>query len=231
MASSDLSTEERLALLEQLERQEAARLHRAGRAAWMSVVLAAVVMAALLGAGSWRLSALRSETQKVTTTLTELREAKVKLEQELELGRAELDKTRSKLTAVSGALGSVDATQSRAAFDKEAARDPKAAQLVPRVYLQITNANDRAWAAEMGKTLQSAGFLVLGVDWVRDARPLQQTEVRFYKQADQAVAESIVAELRKTGVDTLPPIHLTRMEDNPKFRPNQFEVWFAPRTP
>jgi len=229
MLPREIPPEERIALLDELDRKEAVRSRRAARAAWISVVLAAVVMMSLLGAGSWRLHALRSETRTADTELKAVQDKLALAARDLADKEAQLQRAASQIAAVSSALGSIDATQSRAAVEKEVARDPEAAKLLPRIYLQITNRDDRAWAMEMGKVLQNAGFLVLGVEYVSKASPVPQTEVRFYKKGDEAVAERIVTLLRQAGIATLPPIHLKNLEDNPKFRSNQFEVWFGPR--
>ena len=137
----------------------------------------------------------------------------------------QLKTSKAALSASLGALGRVSEPQRKAAVEQELTADPNAAQLLPRAYLQIVDAADREWAKEIGRTLQAAGIIALGVEYVPKSAGLKRTDVRYYKTSERAGAETIVALLKDAGVDA--SLIYLNQEGNTKVRPNHFEVWFA----
>jgi len=230
--STELTADQRVALLEQLEKQEADRRRKAVRTAWGSVVVAAVLVV-LLVFGAW--SYLRLAQSELSATKIELRDATkarddiVKDIEHLNRSKAEVEAqlktSKAALSASLGALGRVSEPQRKAAVEQELTADPNAAQLLPRAYLQIVDAADREWAKEIGRKLQAAGIIAIGVEYVAKSAGLKRTDVRYYKKSERAGAETIVALLKDAGVDA--SLIYLNQESNTKVRPNHFEVWFA----
>lgn len=220
-----LTPDDRIALVEQLERDGAARQRRAVFAMWGAVVLAAAVLALLvwmarreLGQAQAELQAVQVQRAAVTTQIAELRRTQADVERQLQ-------ESRSALAASLGVLGRVQEGARGAAVDAQLAADPAAAQLLPRVYLHIVSQADRAAADQVAKQLGAAGFIVVSTEYVPAAATLRVSDVRYYKKAEQAGAERIAAVLKELGVQLR--LNYLNLENNTRVRPNHFEVWFA----
>lgn len=215
---SELTPEQRIALVEELEAQESKRQGKAARMAWLSVAAATLVLAAIVF-GAWReLAEVQARRAQVENDIEALEKAKA------DLG-AQLRESRAALSATLGALGRVEETLRRAAVEQQLDAKPEAALALPRVYLQILDPEDRSWAVETGRRLESKGMIALGVEAVPQAN-LERSEVRYYKKADEAKARRIVELLEEVGVDAIPE-HLEHLEDSTQFKANRFEVWFV----
>ena len=230
--SAEMTATERVTLLEQLQEQDANRRRKAVFAAWGSVGMATLLLAVLVFGASWYLRDARDELARITdqrdAAATELRSmiaSRASAEQALRKVQAELSEKQAQLAAVTQALGNVPEAQRRAALEKKLSDDPKAARLLPRAYVQIVDAEDRAWAKEMVSRLEGAGIIVPGIELVPKAVGLVHSDVRYYKKAEREGAEKIVALLKSFGVDASP--NYLDEEDNTKVRANHYEVWFA----
>jgi hypothetical protein len=104
-----------------------------------------------------------------------------------------------------------------------------AAALLPRVYVQIVNQDDRDYAKQIAARLTTAGVLVLGIQYVPDAAPNQKkSDVRYYRKADEPEAQTILEVLKAAGAAPVQqPIYLKGFEGSTKVRPNHYEVWLA----
>jgi hypothetical protein len=212
-----MTPEERLRILEQLEERQEHNQRRAVRAVWGSVIVAAVVLAVLIGFSVWvgrDVANLQAEKERLSTAITELNRQKEALE-------------ASRRAAVS-ALSNVPERERRAAIDRQFAVAPQVAAVLPRVYMHIAGVNDRDRAEQMRKALTEAGYVVLGIERLPQARNVKVTEVRFYRKADEKEARGIASVLRKTGEAKVEVNHLERLETSTRVRPNHFEVWIAP---
>ncbi len=96
-----------------------------------------------------------------------------------------------------------------------------------RVYLHILREEDRAHADAVGRRLEASGFNVLGVEHVRNAAPLLNTELRYYKQADEEDASRLLSALKAAGEESAAMLYLG-LERNTRVLPRTYEVWFAP---
>jgi hypothetical protein len=215
---------ERVAVLERWELNQKRNRRRAAGTAWTSVAAAVVVLAGLIYSGHRELTAVRSQADATR--------AEVLAEQaNLEALKAQKRELEQQYQASLSVLGNVGTTQAKAAVDQTLSQNPQAANLLPRVYLQIVDQNDRDYANYMGKKLKEAGFIVLGVEYRAEAyrpdvRRLKMTDVRYYKKADEAGAQKVLDVLKKAGED---PVRLNYLglENDPKVRANHYEVWFA----
>jgi arginine utilization protein RocB len=111
-----------------------------------------------------------------------------------------------------------------------AAVSSQSAPLLPRVYMQIVNPNDRDRANQIKERLTAAGILVLGIEYVPQAARLTETDVRYYRKADEPEAQKIADVLKDAGVASTQLKYLKGYENSTKIRPNHFEVWLASGT-
>ncbi|MGE0815944.1 MAG: hypothetical protein AB7O28_05780 [Vicinamibacterales bacterium] len=220
-----MTPEQRLALIERIESQDAARRRRAIGTTWLSVAAAAVVLGLVVFGA-------RRELMRTQRDLRDARAARERIEADIgtlrtaqAAAQAQLEATEAKLSASLGALGRVGDAQRQAAVEQQIAAEPDTARLLPRVYLQIVDADDRAFAVQMGRRLERAGMIALGVEYVPRAARLKTTDVRYYKAADEPGAVRIVEVLKGAGVEAR--LNFLNMEDNTRVRQNHFEVWFA----
>jgi hypothetical protein len=220
-----LTPEARIALIERIESQEAAGRRRAIRMTWLSVAAAASVLALIVFGARRELARTQDALQEAEDRREQVESDIAALNVSKAEAEAQLKATEAKLSASLGALGRVNQAQRQAAVEQQLAADPGTALLLPRVYLQIVYPADRAWAVEMGRKLESAGMIALGVEYVPKAAGLKMTDVRYYKEAEEPGAARIAQILKAAGVDA--QLNHLNMEDNARVRPNHFEVWFA----
>jgi hypothetical protein len=214
-----ITPDERLALLEELARKQRGNLRRAGWMAWGSVLLAALVLAGLMYGGTKKLADLRHERD-------DLQQQSDQLSKQIESEKAQLKDLQGEKQFLGKIVGNAPAAQIKAAVNQELKQNPNSAKLLPQIYLQIVNPNDRAYAKDMLGRLQDAGYVVLGIEYVRTTYKFNTTEVRYRKKADEPKAKEIVDALKKAGDKTANPVYLKKDEDNPRVLPNYFEIWF-----
>jgi hypothetical protein len=214
-----MSTEENLSLLEKLDRQGASLRRRAAWVAWGSVTAAALVMALLIAVAYQHLSDVRTQVDVETKKLADLKIEKAALEKDLLAARQQRDNYQNIVQNVP--------KDAAIAAAQQATSKSSPAALLPRIYLHIVDDADREYAKRQGKLLEENGFVVLGVEYVKNIT-LKNTQVRFYTNSQQPVAERILDILKKHG-DANAVTNNLRLEDVAKTRPNQFEVWFRSR--
>jgi uncharacterized protein YoxC len=230
---SELNANQRLDLLNTLQEEEVHSRRRAARAAWISVGLATAVLAILVF-GAWSsLRAMKSELDQITEQRNVARSELATIEkttagaaEKLKKVQTELAEKQAQLAVVTQALGNVPQAERQLAVEKQLNADPAAAQLLPRVYLQIVDPLDREWATAISRRLQAAGLVVPGIEYVPRAAALKRSDVRYYKKAEEPGAQKIVELLKSAGVDPA-LIYLKDQEFSTKVRPNHYEVWFA----
>lgn len=217
-----LSPEERLALVQELERREATNVRKAAGAAWISLALVAVLFAALVF-GTWtQLRRMRSEVAQLSDEQSNL--VKNIEAQKAELAKVERD-LRDKQTALTTLIGAIRRTDTQARGGLETAldADPRASVVVPRAYVHIVSEQDRQWARNLGDRLQHGGVIPLGIERVPAAAALKQFEVRYYKRAEEDGAKRILTILENFGVPAV-PVYLN-LENDTRVRTNHFEIW------
>ncbi|WP_353063819.1 hypothetical protein RBB77_21555 [Tunturibacter psychrotolerans] len=128
----------------------------------------------------------------------------------------------AKFAASLQVLSSVSNKDVQTAVDSQSA-----STLLPRVFIQIVNQDDRAYANQIRDRLIAGGVLVLGIQYVPVAAGLTKTDVRYYRRADEPEAQKIVDLLKSAGAAPIAPKYLPGYEDSTKVRQNHFEVWLA----
>jgi hypothetical protein len=216
---------EDLELLKVLEAGDAAARRRAIWISWSSVSLAAIILAALVFLGYRRLGEVQEKVAAAKRDVVILKGQEKTLRDEV----TQLQATKANLELIAQNYRAI-APESPVAIREErvaASIAPPTRSVQPRVYLQIVNPNDRNYAQEMTKRLKQAGFEVPGIENIEKAAGLKNTEVRYFKKADQADAFRLLDILREAGVKSPAILYLAREEDNRKVRPKTYEVWFA----
>jgi hypothetical protein len=123
--------------------------------------------------------------------------------------------------AVPGAQAGAQPGAQPAAQAAAPARDAR-----PLVYLQFADASQRTEAQRLRAALAQAGYTAPGVEQVSQV-PAQH-ELRYFRQADKATAEAVVAELGRLGLAGV-AIRLAKGYESQIQRP-QFELWLAKPT-
>jgi hypothetical protein len=221
-ARPHLSPDDRLALVEAIERREAGAVRKAAGVAWLAVAAAAALLSVIVF-GAWsQLREIRAEVSSLEQQQATLREANEKQQ----AANARLDaEFRDKQAALSTLIGAVRRTddQARGGLETALDADPAAATLVPRAYVQILDAGDRQWARNLGDRLQHAGVIPVGIQHVPKSAPLTRFEVRYYKKAEESGARRILNVLERNGVPAA-GVYLN-LETNTRVRRNHFEIW------
>jgi hypothetical protein len=217
-----LSVDDRLALLERIERREAGAVRKAAGVAWLSLAIASILVGVLVF-GAWAqlrrtrgdLATLEKERANLVSRTEEQKAALARVEREF----------REKQSALSTLIGAVRRTNEPAREGLASAldADPSATVLVPRAYIQIVDADDRQWARNLSDRLQQAGVIPVGIEHVPRASSLRRFEVRYYKSAEEPGAQRILAVLDAAGVPAV-PVNLN-LERNTSVRGNHFEIW------
>lgn len=217
-----LSMEERLALVDALERREAGAVRKAAGIAWISLAVAAALIGVLIF-GSWsQIERMRADV----ASLERQQETLVRSTKEQEARLAKVDaELRDRQAALSTLIGAVRRTDDEARGGLETAldADPRAPALVPRAYVQIVDEGDRQWARNLSDRLQYAGVIPVSVEYVARAAALERFEVRYYKKDEEAGALRILEVLKNVGVPAA-PVYLN-LETNTRVRRNHFEIW------
>jgi uncharacterized protein YfaS (alpha-2-macroglobulin family) len=103
---------------------------------------------------------------------------------------------------------------------------PQVAMVLPRIYMHIVDAGDRALAESLAQRLRAAGYLVVGIQLIPSAKSLKQSDVRFYRKPEEPEADRIAKVLQNAG-ENVRTNHLVQYENSTTARPNHFEVWLA----
>ena len=103
-------------------------------------------------------------------------------------------------------------------------------QLPPRVYVQISNNQQRARADKIAAALRSIGFTVPAYDDVGERAP-KRNQLRYYQSVDDAetasTTENLNKALQKIKETDGPNWSTVRLQHSRSVRPGHFEIWFA----
>lgn len=213
---------QKIAQLEDLERKEQRSQRAATRIAWTTVGLTAVVIGVMIAASYSQLTSIRAEIATLTSQKKKL-EAEAKwLERENDLKEKALWQIESPSSMNQPApVGTSGRPQTAPP------PEPATAEIAARIYMHIVEQRDRGFAQRVGRALTSQNFVVLGPEYLPKAIRSNETEVRYYKNADSGTAQRIVAALHKAGAPGAHAVYLARYENSTAVRPRHFEIWFA----
>lgn len=232
----EIASKERAAMLQaQLEQRQAlikakkeelldlerTQAHEKQRRLRITIAIFVVLTLAALSLAVWAIIAQRRANTARDEAVHYLEEFK-KAQQASATAQQAAQTSTAKYNASVQLLSSVSNKDVQTAVDAQST-----STLLPRVYIQIVNQEDRPFAEGIRTRFISNGILVLGIQYVASATSLTTSDVRYYRKADLAEAQKIVDLLKGADVSAVPPIYLSGYEDSTKIRPNHYEVWLA----
>jgi len=106
---------------------------------------------------------------------------------------------------------------------------PVAAANIPRrLFIQIRSEAYKVAATAWQGLLEAWGVTVPGIEIVGDRSP-RQSELRYFRKAEQAQAQEILDRLHRAGAN-VNLVYIRGYENSKNVRPLQFELWFADDT-
>jgi len=225
-----MTPEQRLLALELLEERQRRSQRVAVRVVWGSVVTAGVVLAFLIGVGSWRVRALSQQEAQLRSDVSRLNDEATAAKDRAAAASKQAQQAEEKQRAIAQTLATVPEAEQKAAVERSLAAAPQNAALLPRIYMQIVDPADRPRAEKVRAALRSAGYIVLGIETRTDVKGLQVSDVRYYRESESDEAKRIAAILENAGEERVKTaIVPERYRNSPNVRPNHFEVWLAPQ--
>lgn len=149
----------------------------------------------------------------------------IQVQKEVTQLQSDLQELKQFSAQVSGQLSADNAERGLEVVNRSLQLNPKVATLLPRVYLHIQREEQREKAKSIATALQKQGYLAPGIENVRVNR-LEQTVVRYFRQAEKDEVTQIVKTLQVLGVKAAPQF-ISGSEDSTKMRPRHYEVWFG----
>ena len=104
--------------------------------------------------------------------------------------------------------------------------NPQVAKLIPQIYLQIGNEDQRDRARKIQQQLQKNGYLAPGVENVGSKSP-GQTKLKYFHADKKPEAEQLGRLLQSLGINVGSPQYIKGFEDSSKVRARQYEIWFG----
>jgi hypothetical protein len=199
------------------------------------LAVAGIAIAMIVVAGAMAYLWIDARDQQRRAEKAEARERQMSERAQTELGAEVREKTGQRDTVAAPApptaVPSSPARGGAAAPVPQPAPPPTstpsvATDIKPRVYFHIRDDNQRAAATQMQARLQTAGYIVPGIQKL-DVGPAV-SELRYFKAGDQADAQTIAAAL---AVPNLVVKRIPGYETSTQIRPHHFELWLAPATP
>ena len=129
------------------------------------------------------------------------------------------------LSKDSGQIQPIGERRTLQAIDVSLNANPKAADLLPRVYIHIGSEGQRKKAQEIAAAVQKQGFLAPGVENVKDKAP-RASVLKFFREAEKGEAVQIAKIIQDLGVNASPQ-YIEGFENSTKMRPRHYEVWFG----
>lgn len=99
-------------------------------------------------------------------------------------------------------------------------------QVSPRVYIHITDEDQRATAQQFQNLLIDNNFLVPAIENVSGIK-LSSTQIRYFRPTDDALASQVTQLLKNNGIGNVRTQYISGYEDSATVRPKQLELWFA----
>jgi hypothetical protein len=224
--------QDKLQLLKALDEAGAASRRRAAWSAWALVGASLVVLAVIVYVGARQIDSARRTLADVEAAaqveqkkLADAKTEELMLSAEIARLKPLVENYREAAAGESAAALSI---RPQSSVQSPVPVTPPGA----RVYLQIVDQRDREYAVGIGADLAQHDFKVMGVEYVPKAARLKNTEVRYYKKADEPGAERLLEAIHTAGAKSAVLLYLG-LENDTRVRPNHYEVWFAAqnRTP
>ena len=96
----------------------------------------------------------------------------------------------------------------------------------PRIYIQITDENQRGSVQNYKKLLQSNNYKVPDIENVGNIK-LSNTQLRYFRRSDEPLAQKVAKLLMKDGIKNIQVQYISGYESSTAMRPQHLELWFA----
>lgn len=186
-------------------------------------VLATVVTIALAA----YIPKLMEKRQSLESDIAKLKQERSDLKQETTDLKSQRDAARSAYNSLANSTSeSMPPEQAQSAIERSLSSAPEAAKILPRIYIHIRSASQRARAKGIADALRQQGFIVPGAQILVNEGP-DETQVRYFHAEDQEEKEAakIAQTLASAGV---PKAEVKLVSGYPKIRARQYEIWLAP---
>lgn len=203
-----------------LQRQMAERLARSSRRLGILALIGGLIVAA--GLITTYIGYLHSTSDlEQKTTLAGNLQGQVRTQ------KAEVAKVKQQAGAAQAVLSTLGTSSASSALDQAFAANPDASKLIPRVYIHMRLASQRARARALAGVLRQAGFVVVGMDVkTYSATAMPETEVHYYLD-DDGQTKTDVAEIEKVVGSTGIPVVAKRAPNQPNLQPRAYGLWLA----
>jgi FtsZ-binding cell division protein ZapB len=179
-------------------------------------VLSTVVTIALVA----YITKLVERKASLDADILQLKQQKAALEKETEELKAQRDAYR---TLANTTTASLDPEQAQKAIEQSLSSNPEAARVLPRIFVHIRAASQRAKASKIANALRQQGSIVPGVQILVNEGP-DETQVRYFHPTDEEEAGKIAQAISDAGG---PKAVIKLVSGYPNIRPRQYEIWFT----
>lgn len=225
-------------------------IDRASKAASRGGLLALAVIFTGIVVSSLQLAQMRPQVAATAQELTELRnqaqEQKKQLSQQaaiIESQKSEALVQQKKIQALKTEMVSLEKkkqayqqlfnnfkapkAQMERAINATLQENPKVAEIIPRIYIQIGSESQRAPARALASKLEDAGYIMPGIELVSGFKG-QKSDVRHYSddQNTKKELQRLIELLNGQGVRPISK-YLPQFRNLAQSRPLQFELWLG----
>lgn len=227
---------------------EEEKLRRIKRLSQVGAVLSLLVFIVLFGYSIHKLQAINAEIDESGGKLAKMQKDLKDKEDQLTLKNDELklktdefnarriaveelttryEKLNDLVAEIEKANPAVVASAEKVTDEKNAQENPGARKARPLVFLHIADESQRKRATEIGKKLQAQGYVVPGVENVRERAPKMGTQLRFFRRNDEGAADinGIMAVLKGENIEAQPVTLSLKYAGSATAR--QYEIWFG----
>ncbi len=103
---------------------------------------------------------------------------------------------------------------------------PQIDKLIPRVYIQMENEDQREGARKIQVQLQNHGYLTPDIE--KDSPNRDPTQLKYFHPSEKQEAEQVVNILQSLGVKIGPPVYEKGFENSTEMRPRHYDLWLGP---
>lgn len=207
----------------------------------VSQVIAALSIAAffaLIGYSAYKLYSINRETAEATEKLNVVKKEAAQLEADIKSKRdeiAELDKKIEALNEINSKISITNPQLVRQAIKEVIDSSPKAAEVLPRIYVHIKDESQRARARQVVSKLQENKFIVPGIENVGE-KASSNTVLKYFHKNDEETADAKkIIELLQSEKIAANAQYIPGSENSNKIRPRHYELWlgadFSPPRP
>lgn len=192
----------------------------------IAAVASLVVFGALIGASIYGLRSITRQKQVLEKQVRKLTATHDDLTRQIEAKRKETAALEEKARFSQKVLARTPSAEVERAVREEIEINPRAAQIVSRVYFHIRYEEQRAKAERVAGLVADAGFLVPGIENVGRDSP-DRTELRYFRKDHPEDVSGILDALKRADVQ-VEAKYVPGYENSRSIRPRHYEVFFGP---